>query len=41
LLKGRILVTHGVKAFEKIVIGPCTLRRTWGTRTRRSGNEIR
>jgi hypothetical protein len=30
-----------VKAFEKTVIGPCTLVRTWGTRARRSGNEIR
>jgi hypothetical protein len=25
-------VTYGAKAFEKIVIGPCTLVRTWGTR---------
>ena len=40
-LKRGILVTHGVKAFEKIVIGPCTLVRTWGTRPSRSGNEIR
>jgi hypothetical protein len=23
-------VRHGVKAFEKIVFGPCTLVRTWG-----------
>jgi hypothetical protein len=29
--RARILV-HGVKAFEKSVFGPCTLRRTWGTR---------
>jgi hypothetical protein len=40
LLCGRI-VAHGVKAFEKIVIVPCTLVRTWGTRPRRLGNEIR
>jgi hypothetical protein len=26
------MVAHGVKAFEKFVFGPCTLRRTWGTR---------
>jgi hypothetical protein len=30
-------VTHGVKAFERIVIGPCTLVRTWGTRIPRLG----
>jgi len=23
-------VPHGVKAFEKVVISPCTLVRTWG-----------
>jgi hypothetical protein len=27
LLKGSTLVRYGVKAFEKIVIGPCTLVR--------------
>jgi hypothetical protein len=25
-------MTRGVKAFEKPVLGPCTLVRTWGTR---------
>jgi hypothetical protein len=25
-------LAYGVKAFEKSVFGPCTLRRTWGTR---------
>jgi hypothetical protein len=29
-----------VKAFEKIVIGPFTLGRTWGTRPAWLGNEI-
>jgi hypothetical protein len=40
MVKRRNLVTHGVKAFEKIVIGPCTLARTWGTRLAWSGSEI-
>jgi len=35
-----ILVTHGAKAFEEIVTGPCTLMRTWGTRRTWSGNEV-
>jgi hypothetical protein len=30
----------GAKAFEKIVIGPCTLMRTWGTRRARLENQI-
>jgi hypothetical protein len=25
------VVSHGAKAFEESVFGPCTLRRTWGT----------
>src|SRR5271170_7837687 len=29
--RSRILA-HGVKALEEFVFGPCTLRRTWGTR---------
>jgi hypothetical protein len=29
--KARALA-HEVKAFEKPIFGPCTLRRTWGTR---------
>jgi hypothetical protein len=41
LLKARILWTPAIKAFEKIVIGPCTLVRTWGTRPSWSVNEIR
>jgi hypothetical protein len=30
--KGKKSSCNGVKAFEKSVFGPCTLRRTWGTR---------
>ena len=29
-------MTPGAKAFEKLVFGPCTLVRTWGTRPARS-----
>jgi len=39
-LEGRVLLAHRVKAFEKIVFGPCTLMRTWGTRLGRSRNEL-
>src|SRR5579863_5036053 len=35
-----ILVIPGVKAFERIVIGPCTLMRTWGTRPGRSEMKV-
>src|ERR1700688_1943717 len=41
LLEAWMLVVHGAKAFEKIVIGPCTLVRTWGTRPSWSGDELR
>jgi hypothetical protein len=34
----RAFWTPGAKAFEKIVIGPCTLVRTWGTRPLWSGS---
>ena len=30
--EGGVLVAHEAKAFEIIVIGPCTLVRTWGYR---------
>jgi hypothetical protein len=38
---GHMTGAEGAKAFEKIVIGPCTLARTWGTRLLWSENEIR
>jgi hypothetical protein len=32
LLPRASILVHAVKALEKIVFGPCTLWRTWGTR---------
>ena len=39
--RGKHSWTPVAKAFEKIVIGPCTLMRTWGTRPRHQETNIR